>query len=101
MIFSETGFPTCRPLFLKSPSGHALELDGYCSTLLLAFEYQGIQHYRSDHYFHNGKERGFESQQARDRLKVELCMKARAHKLYPSRCTLLVCVDFGRSLGDQ
>jgi len=60
-------FPKCRPLWLNG-----LELDGYCKELNLAFEYNGIQHYRVVPFFHKTK-KDFESLQERDRLKKKLC----------------------------
>lgn len=50
-IFQEQ-FVKCRPKWLKSEhSNSLLELDGYCEKLLLAFEYNGHQHYRDTKIF--------------------------------------------------
>lgn len=49
-----------------------LELDGYNNTLKLAFEYQGIQHYKKVDFFHR-TEGSFEAQLERDRLTKERC----------------------------
>ena len=38
--------------WLKSPKGHSVELDGYCQDLKLAFEYNGVQHYKFVQRFH-------------------------------------------------
>lgn len=40
------GFPKCYPTFLKGHNGGSLELDGYNEEHKVAFEYQGLQHYR-------------------------------------------------------
>lgn len=47
-----------------------LEIDAYCATLKLAFEYQGEQHYRPVAHFHRTPG-AFETQQARDQRKRE------------------------------
>ncbi|CAE7843477.1 unnamed protein product [Symbiodinium microadriaticum] len=70
-IFHPVGFPSCYPSFLEG-----LQLDGYCPDLLLAFEYQGEQHYDPENYFHFGDPSSFHSQRERDARKVELCKDA-------------------------
>ncbi len=65
-------FPTIRPSWLKSPKTKAnLELDGYCSELNLAFEYQGEYHYVPVPIHH--KERSLEEVQKIDEFKFEAC----------------------------
>jgi len=49
-----------------------LELDIYIPELKLAFEYNGIQHYKYNSFFHHTKKE-FEEQQYRDRIKKKLC----------------------------
>lgn len=59
-------FINCRPFFLRG-----LELDGYCKRHELAFEYNGIQHYRFHPYFHRNireYERGLERDYRKNRL---------------------------------
>ena len=65
----ETKFPKRRPKFLNR-----LELDGYNEDIQLAFEYQGIQHYKYRPFFHISEE-GFKDQQERDRRKYDLCIQ--------------------------
>lgn len=63
-------FPKCRPIpFLN---GKNLELDGFNEELKIAFEFNGIQHYRYLPFFHESKE-AFQQQQQRDRAKVLWC----------------------------
>lgn len=50
-IFSEA-FPKARPDWLRNSRGNLMELDGYCEKLGLAFEYHGIQHYKTTTFFH-------------------------------------------------
>ena len=74
--YTGLSFPSIRPNWLKnSVSGYNLELDGFCEDLSLGFEYQGIQHDEYIHYFHRNGYIDFESQQERDKLKLELCKK--------------------------
>lgn len=76
-IFKElTGenFRKVRPNFLKYHTGHKLELDGYCPQLGIAFEYNGIQHYRYVPFFHQNIE-DFHEQQRHDQFKKEICEK--------------------------
>lgn len=76
LLFEEiTGysFPKCRPIFLKNPAtGYKLELDGYCKELSLAFEYQGVQHYKNTPTFHRF-ENSLSELKNRDELKKKLC----------------------------
>ena len=67
-------FPKTRPKWLKNKTGKLLELDGYCSELGIAFEYQGQQHYLPTTFFTKG--RRFENQQEADKLKKDLCNKS-------------------------
>lgn len=60
-------FIKVRPKWL-----YKLELDGYNDDLKLAFEYQGIQHYEYNEYFHYSQA-DFERQRERDNRKRELC----------------------------
>ena len=65
-------FPKCRPSWLISNNGGRLELDGYSRKLKLAFEHQGIQHYRRIKYFQKDDE-SLINQQIRDQEKLLLC----------------------------
>jgi hypothetical protein len=56
-----------------------IELDGYNSDLEIAFEYNGIQHYKYTKHFHNGEVKEFEQQQERDRIKKEYCKQKNIH----------------------
>ena len=57
-------WPKQRPAFLlNAATGRRLELDGFCETLMAAFEYQGT-------LFHSAP-----AVQARDRLKAQLCRR--------------------------
>ncbi|KKN16094.1 hypothetical protein LCGC14_0979360, partial [marine sediment metagenome] len=59
--------------FPKSQVLGRLGLDGYCEELGLAFEYQGIQHYNPNHYFHQHNKESFNDQIDRDNRKSEAC----------------------------
>ena len=67
--FTEQSFTKCRPKFLGG-----LELDGYCSKHDIAFEYNGIQHYKYMSSFHTSYH-DFERQQERDYRKGVLCQR--------------------------
>lgn len=68
----ETGtrrmFPKCRPEWLQG-----LELDGYCESLGLAFEYNGRQHYQVVPAWHPNGEQDLDAQRMRDVKKARLC----------------------------
>jgi hypothetical protein len=69
-------FPKSYPGWLRlGKGGSALELDGYCEELGVAFEYHGIQHREFVPHFHRGGAGDLEDQQARDRVKAEACEK--------------------------
>jgi hypothetical protein len=65
-------FPKQRPPWLKFKGGRGMELDGYSETLGLAFEYQGVQHYKFIRHFH-GTESNFLRRRELDALKRRLC----------------------------
>ncbi len=66
-------FSKIRPDFLINPAtGRNLELDGYNSQLGIAFEYNGIQHYKYPNYFHKNEDI-FRQQVQRDIYKREAC----------------------------
>lgn len=62
-----------RPEWLINPeTGRRMELDGWNSSLKIAFEYNGEQHYKSDHHFNRSYDM-FLKQVARDNAKVDIC----------------------------
>lgn len=63
-------FPKIKPSWLKSARGGTLELDGLCSELAVAFEYQGEQHYRTSIFC---DEQRLLIQQENDELKRRQC----------------------------
>jgi hypothetical protein len=66
-------FPSIRPDFLKSPrTGKNLELDMYNKDLKLAFEYNGVQHYKYTPFFHKSY-KDFEKQKLNDGYKALVC----------------------------
>ena len=69
-------FPPARPDFLVNPrTMKNLELDMFNPDLMLALEYNGIQHYKYPNVFHKSQE-DHDSQKERDRDKIEACKKA-------------------------
>ena len=62
-----------RPDWLKYTTGCNLELDYYCEELKLAFEYNGLQHYKYNSRFHRNNIENFYKQQNRDKFKEERC----------------------------
>jgi hypothetical protein len=68
-------FKKVRPKFLRNPAtNRCLELDAYCESLQLAAEFAGEQHRIWPNACHNTRE-DFDKQQARDKLKLELCQQ--------------------------
>jgi len=41
-------FPKIKPTWLRNLNGYLMELDGYCESTGVAFEHNGVQHYRED-----------------------------------------------------
>lgn len=48
-------FPKSKPNWLVSSKGYQMELDGYSESLSVAFEHQGIQHYKYVPFFHSNR----------------------------------------------
>ncbi len=69
---TEKPFPKIRPKWLLSESGKRLELDGYNADLGVAFEYNGIQHYKNNKFFHN-KINSLSKRKLDDLQKINLC----------------------------
>lgn len=65
-------FPKQRPTWLKNSRGKQMELDGYATSLGVAFEYHGIQHYQQTAFFHETPQ-AFEERQQDDQQKRRLC----------------------------
>ncbi|NCB39388.1 MAG: hypothetical protein EOM80_11530 [Erysipelotrichia bacterium] len=65
-------FPKVRPEWLATPRGHLLELDGYNADLGLAFEHQGMHHYREIAYLSKGLHT-FKYRQSLDEIKRLRC----------------------------
>lgn len=67
-------FKKSRPNWLVNPVTKCpLELDGLCEDELIAFEYNGVQHYQYHERFHNGSHDEFEYQKYKDDLKRKKC----------------------------
>jgi Probable Zinc-ribbon domain len=65
-------FKKARPNWLRTSRGHQMELDGYSQVLKIAFEHQGMQHYKSIKHFDSSKSNLFKIQE-NDRRKRGLC----------------------------
>ena len=65
-------FPKVRPEWLKNELKNNIELDGYCEKLKLAFEHQGIQHYKISRPFVCSKSQLKKLKQS-DLLKKKIC----------------------------
>lgn len=80
-VFEElTGFSF--PLTRKELNGR-LELDGFCKNLMLAFEYNGEQHYNPNHYYNLlQKKTKYDNQFIRDIKKKDICDKKGIQLLY-------------------
>jgi len=66
-------FPKSRPKWLINNDGYQMELDGFCEPLNIAFEYQGLQHYKHVEYFQTKVQ--FEKRKQDDKRKQFLCKK--------------------------
>jgi hypothetical protein len=66
-------FNKIRPSWLLNPrTGTPLELDGYNEYNYIAFEYNGIQHYKYHSCFHDD-DSDLEYQQYKDEMKFKMC----------------------------
>jgi hypothetical protein len=72
------GFPKIRPKWLTNSRGNRMELDGYCESLKIAFEHQGLQHYNEVPYFNRSLD-AFARRIENDRQKMELCKQNNIH----------------------
>jgi hypothetical protein len=61
-------FIKSKPKWLMGSKGFLLELDGYCEELKIAFEYNGIQHYKAVY-----TEPALKRTQINDKLKNKIC----------------------------
>ena len=72
-------FKSVRPDWLKNPkTGANLELDGYNKKLKIAFEANGIQHYKYDRHFHKSRS-DYTDQVYRDKIKARICREKGIH----------------------
>lgn len=64
----------CRPIWLKNPySKRNLELDLFFPNLGIAFEINGMQHFRYTPHFHRNGIEDFHYQVFKDNWKKEMC----------------------------
>lgn len=70
-------FPRTRPDWLRNKEGNKLELDGYCAELNIAFEHNGMQHYKLLTKYPND----LKKIKRHDAIKRKMC-KQRNIKLY-------------------
>lgn len=63
----------------NSVTGENLELDMYNERLRLAVEYNGKQHYEYIPFLHNNSMDNFRTQQYRDLMTKDLCVKNNIH----------------------
>ena len=66
------GFPKQRPKWLRNERGKQMELDGYSTSLGVAFEYHGKHHYQQSSFFHRQSD-AFEQRRRDDEEKRRLC----------------------------
>lgn len=70
----DTNFSRSKPSWNINPkTNKKLELDGYSEELNMAFEFQGLQHYKQVPYFKVGNEE-LEYIQYKDKIKKENCL---------------------------
>lgn len=74
--FFNDNFPKKKPKWLINDRNNIMELDGYNKNLKIAFEYQGIQHYKFSPPFHRDKN-DLELRKKDDKLKKLLCKDRR------------------------
>lgn len=72
LIFNDTFNKTRSLPWLINKDGNYIELDGYNDKLKIAFEYNGIQHYKYITFFHKTIN-DFNKLQTHDKLKTKLC----------------------------
>jgi hypothetical protein len=85
-------FIKIKPKWLKNPkTGCLMELDGYCEKLNVAFEYNGIQHYKPTKFSENMTDEEalltFNKQKERDLAKIEIC------KINKTELIIIGCLD--------
>ena len=67
-------FPSVWPNWLRNSDGNIMELDGYCKSLNLAFEYQGEQHFSLDTYYIKDNAK-LDRRKKLDKQKKRICTK--------------------------
>jgi len=73
LLFPNYKFNKIRPTWLRNPkTNRCLELDGFCSELMIAIEYNGIQHYVWPNFTNCTREQ-FLQQRYRDQIKEDVC----------------------------
>lgn len=68
----QNNFPKVRPKWLVNTSGNRMELDGYCRTIGVAFEHNGLQHYKPTYM---GDTRQLIKRKQLDKEKRAICEK--------------------------
>ena len=66
-------FIKIKPNWLLNSRGNKMELDGYNKKLNLAFEYQGIQHFKEEAFFNNRARYSLKQRKNDDKRKKDVC----------------------------
>lgn len=75
LLFPGYTFVKGKHSWIRNPkTNYPLELDGYCPELMIAIEYNGIQHYVWPNFFHSTIKEFF-AQRDRDQVKAEICIQ--------------------------
>ena len=84
-------FNKCKPVWLLTPDNNRMELDGYCESLGIAFEHQGLQHFKINEF--SNTEEKLKKRQLYDRLKITLCAKNNVKLIIIPQVPKLTTID--------
>jgi len=87
-VFNDKFIKIRHHWLINPKTNRKLELDGYCESLNIAFEYQGLQHSQIVSRFHGTAEK-LQSQQFRDEIKKIICKERNVHLIIIPQFTIV------------